>query len=299
MEGNNQGYIEDDVVYDDLMNTSAWAGPQDQYPYAQAHPTEPDAYRYPTSQPSYDHFDLSQHQQQAYSPATFSNSPYTSYQNAGPSEIFGPTSYNVDPSLHNSVTFHQPHNSFPYTPQTAETATISPHSLQYNIQANPLLNRGVSNSTFQQSAGGFDNKPDYTFNQGPQDRSAVYFNDSQIGSQQRSGITVQYPILPNGTSSNDSKQDVMRYVEGDPSSSTPRAQQFKPAPAPNPLRLTETEMYDSKSGSSRPRFDYAPYVAWQDEPIQVAPGLKSQSIILSNVPCSFLDYHQLANMSCL
>ena len=286
------------MVYDDLMNTSAWAGPGDQYQFSQAHPPPQDQYQYATNPPSYDHFDLSQHQQQAYAPVTFSNSPYTSNQHARPSDVFGPTSYNVDPSLYSSTAFQQPQSSFSYAPQATENATISPHSLQYNMQPNPLLNREAATSTFQRASSGFENKPEYSFSREPQDRQTVYFNEQQNTMQQRSENAVRYPSLPNGVSSNDSKQIVSRYVEGDQLSAASRPQQFKPTPPKDPLRITEPELYASKSSSSRPRFDYAPYVAWQDEPIQVAPGLKSQSIYFLDRSLPILSYCRLADTLC-
>ena len=277
------------MVYDDLMNTSTWAGPGDQYPYSQVHhPPAPDHYQYPATQPSYGQFDLSQqHQQQAYARTAFPNPIYTSNQHARPADVFGPTSFSVDPSLYNPAPFQQPQNSFAFPPQSPDAATVSPHSLQYNIQANPPLNRDVSSPIFQPSSNGFEHKPEYPFSQGVEDRSAAYFNGHQNNIQQRSGNTVQYPSLPNGAPTKDSKQNTARNVEGDQPSSAPRPHQSKPTPTQSFLRVTEPNLYAFKSSSSRPRFDYAPYVAWQDETIQVAPGLKSQSFLIA-LPYLFL-----------
>jgi hypothetical protein len=278
MEGNlNHGYIPEDMGYDDLINNAGWPGAANPYPYQQqAHPAQDPYSQYTTSQPSFDQYDLSH--QTSYTPVTYSNSPYVSqYQHARPSDVFGPTSFNVDPSLQSSATYHGTETSFSFAPPATETRTISPQNLQYAMSSNQPMNRSVSNSPFQRQAGGVVNNFSHTLHQQPQDHAALYF-DSQNDTMQRGQTnSVQYLTFPNGTPDIESKQGVKRSFEGEPSSNAPRPQPVKLAPPPNPLRVTHPALLAAKDSSSRPRFDYAPYVAWEDEPIQVAPGLKSQS----------------------
>jgi hypothetical protein len=89
--------------------------------------------------------------------------------------------------------------------------------------------------------------------------------------------SVRYPTLPNGPTDNESKPAPKGYVEADAASIAPRPQPARSAPAPDPLRITKPELLASKEGASRPRFNYAPFVTWEDTPVQVNLGLKSKS----------------------
>jgi hypothetical protein len=245
--------LQDGVAYDDIMNNPAsWTGNGDQFTYPQQ-PQE----NFPPygNNQSYDHYDLSQPAPYQQAPS-FTNSPYSSqYQHARPSEAFSP--YGVDPT--SSVTPYQ--SSFSFTPQ--ESATIAPHSLQYhnqNISSNQPINRGASVVTQYQQ------QPASNYNQHPQESNAYFNNNLQ---------TIQTNSMHNAPSA--------AYQVPDDS----LGERPKPPPSPvqstnpsyytvNPLRTTHPDLLASKTTSSRPTLDYAPYVRWSDDPVQVAPGLKSQ-----------------------
>jgi hypothetical protein len=278
MDGNSQnhGYLQEDVSYDDLMNNAGWPSSADQYVYPPSHPTQQPQYpRYQTGQTPFDQYDLSQ--QSTFTPSSFTNSPYTSqYQHARPSDVFGPTSvYNVDPSLQ---PYHGPESSFSFSPQ--ETSTISPHSLQYSTPSNQqVINHGASNAMYQH--------PVNHYNQRPQEQSAL-FNSPQNGDMLSTVNSLQYPTLSNSPSEYDSKQssinrnfDVIIPAHGS------SASQVKAVPVQDSLRITHPELLGAKNSSSRPRLEYAPFVSWDDTPVQVAPGLKSQYLVLSAFVCPF------------
>ena len=256
--------------FDDLINNAGWPAAADQqYQYQQP---QPDPYaRYQQSQMPYEHFDPSQ--QPSYPPVSYANSPYTSqYQHARPSDVFGPTSYNVDPSLQASAGYNPPGSSFSFAAPAIETATISPQSLQYQMPPSQHIHRSISNPTFQQSANGMG--PNYS----PRtpDQTAVYYPSAQNGTMQASqGNTVSYPVLPNGSPEIEPKQTVKKYVEADVASSAPRPQQAQLASSQNTLRMLYSDVYASKNPSSRPRFDFAPFLSWEDQPLQITLGLKS------------------------
>jgi hypothetical protein len=281
MEGqSNHGYeLPEDMRFDDLINNAGWPASGDQQ-YQYQHPPQDPYTRYQPNQISFDHFDPSQ--QPSYPPVSYANSPYApQYQHARPSDVFGPASYNVDPSLQSSAGYHGPESSFSFAPPAIENATISPQSLQYQMPSNQPVHRGASNATFHQSANGIGNN----YNQRPQDQSTVYYPEVQNGTMQNSqGNSVRYPVLPNGAPENESKQSVKKYVDPDATSSAPRTQQAKSTSSQNPLRMTHPELYASENHSSRPRFEYAPFLTWEDEPMQITLGLKSTSLC----PADFL-----------
>jgi hypothetical protein len=260
----------EDMRFDDLINNAGWPASADQQ-YQYQHPPQDPYARYQPGQVSYDHFDPSQ--QPSYPPVSYSNSPYApQYQHARPSDVFGPSPYNVDPSLQSSAGYHAPGSSFSFAPPAIESATISPQSLQYRMPSNQPINRSVSNAPYQQPANGIGNN----YNQRAQDSSAVYYSEAQNGTMPASQSNpVQYPVLPNGAPENESKQAVKRFVDADAASSAPRTQQAKSTQSQNPLRMTHPELYASENRSSRPRFEYAPFLTWEDEPMQITLGLKS------------------------
>lgn len=287
MEGHNShGFIHDDMAYDDLMATAGWPAPteQQQYAYPQ-HPT-PDTYgRYTTSQPSYDQFALSQQPQ--YPPVTYSNSPYASqYQHARPSDVFGPTSFHVDPSLPGSTAYHGHDSSFSFDPHNMEPATISPQSLQYSMPQSQSLNRAVATSDLQRQQNALPNN----FNQQTQSPTPAYYHPSQNGAfqQTQNSNNVRYPTLPNDIEAEPKQQTKTTVVDATLQSaqlSAQRVQQSKPAPVPNPLRITHPELVDETT-TNKKRFEFAPFLTWEDEPVQSVPsGLKS--MYTTPLPCFF------------
>jgi hypothetical protein len=272
MEGqSNHGYdLSEDMRFDDLINNAGWPASGDQqYPYQ--HPPQDPYPRYQPNQISYDHFDPSQPPSYPQI-SSYANSPYAAQYHARPSDVFGPSPYNVDPSLQTPAGYHAPESSFSFAQPAIETATISPQSLQYRMPSNQPTNRAVSNVPFQQSANGIGNN----YNQRSEDRSAVYYPEAQNGTMHVSqGNSVQYPVLPNGVPENEPKQSLKRYVEAEAPSSAPRTQQTKPAPSQSSLRMTHPDIYASKNRSSRPYFEYARFLTWDAEPMQITLGLKS------------------------
>ncbi|KUJ11810.1 uncharacterized protein LY89DRAFT_212992 [Mollisia scopiformis] len=283
MEGHNNsfGFMPDDLGgYDDLMQHAGWPADanQHQQQFSFASPSQ-DYSRYTTSQPAPTHGHYNTTQQPIYPPVSYSNSPYASqYQHARPSDVFGPTSYNVDPSLQ-GTTYHGHESSFPFAPQTNDTATISPQTLQYSINQNPAVGRSVSNSTFQRSA---SNGIGNSFHPRQQDQSNMFFqnvapqNGNVLSNQANN---VRYPILPNENSEAESKPYIKRQETDTDShtqlASVPRLQQVKPSTPPNSLRSTHPELLNRSNNSSQARLAYAPFLHFEDTPIQVTLGLKN------------------------
>jgi hypothetical protein len=279
MDGHNNhpGYLQDDMSYDDLMNSGGWPASGEQYSYQPPPQQQQDPYaRYQQpNQPTFDQFELPQ--QPSYNSTPYSNSPYASQYHARPSDIYGPSSYNVvDPSLQGSAAYHGQDGSFPFASHAIENPTIAPQSLQYNIPSNVSVNRGAPNAAYQRSANGIT-----SFNQRPQDQAALYYSNPQNGNMQlNQASSVRYPTLPSGPTDNEPKLVPKGYVEADAASVAPRPQPVRSAPAPDPLRITKPELLAPKEGASRPRFNYAPFVTWEDTPVQVNLGLKSKSTSL-------------------
>ncbi|PQE23351.1 C-x8-C-x5-C-x3-H type zinc finger protein [Rutstroemia sp. NJR-2017a WRK4] len=288
----NHAFIQDDVDLNGLLgNSGTWP---DQYAYQQPHVQDPYG-RYTTSQPSYDQqtYDLSH--QTSYTPVSYStNSPYTSqYQNTRASDVFSPAPYDLDPSLQEPTSYHGVPNSFPFQPSTTHS-TISPQTLQYNMLSQQQLNNGIQSSPFQPSTGGPGTPAEYSFGQRPQANQTHYYNQPQNGTLQQQQKAIHEAANKNIRYANSNpelaaKQNAKPYVpEDNPSSSSntttisapspvpipARIPEVKPIPPQNPLRITHPELL-AKTTSSRPRFSFAPFVVWDDTPIQVAPGLKN------------------------
>jgi hypothetical protein len=278
MDGDNHGYLQDDVNYDDLMN-GGWPPPTptDQYAFGQPHQAPQAQYtQYPNTQALYPQYDMS-HQQQP--PNAYANSPYTNQYLQPQPDIYGPPSYGIEPTLQNSASYHGPESSFHFAHHGAEAPTISPASLQYNSQA--PVNHGAPVSTYEQ--------PLSNFNQRPLDNSALYFNPAQSSNLQNTGSPSQYPTLNDGAAFQEFRQsprpldrnETLPLVAPEPAAAPPtRPKSFKSSVIQNPSiqappRLTRPELYANKNSSVRPRLAYAPFLAWEDQPIEVPPGIKS------------------------
>jgi hypothetical protein len=254
------------------MNTS-WPVSTEQYAYQQ-NQQQQGLYAQPyATQPSFDHFNL---QQQSYAPTQYTTtSPYTSqsqYQHARPSDVFGPTSYNLDPALQTS-TEYPADSSFSFGLHGANNDTISPQTLQYQMASA----QSPTNASFQQPANGY-NRP----------QQASFF---QNGNLQNTETSIQYPALPRSSSNPEPKQKLKTSGGADDSSSTasaPSQQKAQARATQNVLRITHPELLANGNPSTRPQFPYAPFLFWEDTPIQVAPGLKSEYQISSTDLCSYL-----------
>lgn len=248
------------------MSNPGWPAPSEpQYGYPQ-HPA-PDAYgRYPANQQTYSSYDLPS--QTPYPSTAYTNSPYESqYQHARPSDVFGPTSYNVEPSQQGTAGYRGNQGSF-FTPQHLEAPTISPESLQYSAPPSQTMNRTMAASALQQS-NGLSNH----YNPRALDSSTAYFSPSQNGNfQQTQTSAVQYPTLKQDPDM-DSKQNINKQYDA-ALIAQPRAQPVR-EPAPNPLRITHPQMHDDKA-ANKPLFSHATYLRWENEPVPVPAGLKSR-----------------------
>ena len=170
---------------------------------------------------------------------SYSNSPYASqYQHARPSDVFGPSSYALDPALQRSAAYNGPESSFGLHGTDSASATVSPHFFQYNMASvQPPINRGVPNSAFQ--------RPPSDFRQQPQDHTAIYFSNTTSDNLQNTESSTRYSVLPNAFSNHASTQNLKRFGEGDDSStaSAPRALQDKAVSGQDTLRITHSELY--------------------------------------------------------
>lgn len=279
MEGHNNNFtfMSDDLGgYDDLIQNTAWPSDADHQQQQFFAPPSQDPYaRYTASQQTAAHGHYNS-QQPSYPPVSYSNSPYASqYQHARPSDVFGPTTYNVDPSLQ-GTTYQGHESSFSYTPQRTDNATIAPQSLQYGLSQNTAMNnRSVSNPAFQRTANGMENN----IHLRPQDQSNMYFQNatSQNGSVlSNQANNVRYPMLANEDS--DSKPYIKRQdvVDNNQMTPVPRPQQVRPVSPPNPLRSTRPDLLDGSDTSSKARLPHAQYLRFEDTPVQVTLGLKSK-----------------------
>jgi hypothetical protein len=110
---------------------------------------------------------------------------------------------------------------------------------------------------------------------------------------QNTESSIQYPALPSG-SDPQAKQESKNFGRPDDFSSVPAparlAQpQAQNMGAKNGLRTTHPELHASENPSSRPRFEFAPFLSWEDVPIQVAPGPKSKkNTLIWSVARTFL-----------
>ncbi|CZR59883.1 related to tpa inducible protein [Phialocephala subalpina] len=281
MEGQNNSFdfLPDDLAYDDLIHNAGWpANTQQQQQYAFAQPSHDPYARFASSQPgtAQGHYNINQ--QQSYPAVSYSNSPYAAqYQHARPSDVFGPTSYNVDPSLQSS-TYHGHDSSFSFAHHTGESATIAPQSLQYGVNQNQnqALNRTVSNSAFpQRSASSMGNN----FQQVSQDQSSnMYFQNNQNDDVHlNQANSIRYPVLPNATPETEPKPFIKKQ-ELDPMQTTravPRPQQIQLAASSNPLRITHPDLFESRDASSQARLEYAPFLVFEATPVPVSVGLKN------------------------
>lgn len=320
MDGDNHGYIPDDVDFDGLLNNApVWSNTADQYGYQQQQSQpqpqqqqqpqqqhqhiQQDPYaRYSTNQPSYgQQYDLSQ--QPSYNSLSYSNNPAyaAQYNHARPSDMFGPSPYNLDSSMQEPNSYHGAQSSFPYHQNATQHPTISPQTLQYsNMLAQQQLNNGITSAAFQRSNSGIGSKPDYNYGQRAQSNGDNhFFTQSQNGiapqkmAQNISSNPARYPSVATDLGPKEEmKQHIpleAKYPVAVPATASaavaPRQRETVPefqliAPAPNPLRVTHPDLVANNT-SSRPRFSYAPFVTWEDRPMDIAPGLKSQYICIS------------------
>lgn len=271
MDGNNHhhSYLQDEVNYDDLINNAGWPGSADLYTYPQPqpqpHPAQDGYPRYQSTQSPFDQYDLSQQPTAPTYVPSFSNTPYASqYQHARPPDVFGSLSYSVDPTMQS---YHRPESSFSFNPQENAGTTISPHSLQYNTSSNQSLSHASPNIMFQQSIN--------NYNQRPQEQPAL-FNNAPSRSMLTSGNSLQYQTLPNGLPGHDVSLNARRNFDVViPTADSPCPFPTKTESDQDSLRITHHELLERKKKSSLPELQYAPFVVWDDTPIQVAPGLKS------------------------
>ena len=181
MDGHNNthGYLQDELQFDnyDLINGNGWPAENNNHQQFFQQPSQDQYARYTPAQTSYENFNLSQ--APSYPATSFSSAPYPSqFQSGRQADLYDHHDFSIDPSLGGSS--YQ--SSFsPFAPQ-AESATISPQSLQYSMPPTTTVSRAVSNE-FQQRA---TNNMATTFAQRPPSHSAtaMYYNNVQKNNNQ-------------------------------------------------------------------------------------------------------------------
>ncbi|RKF75670.1 putative zinc finger protein [Golovinomyces cichoracearum] len=273
MDGqNSHGFVPVDLTYDDdLLTSTGWqsAGNQ-QYHYPQNGQDQFASYQSQLhlGQPSYEHFNVTQ--QPSYSSLTYENSPYgNQFQRS--SDLFAP-SFAVDQPIQSSQNYHTQNRSYSFVPQLNENATISPHTLQYSMSQNGGPGDSNSNLDFKQNA---NNIPD-NFSQRSQN-SSLYYN-----------VASNLPNTQNAQSQYIGRQGPVQEIDTRQLNQTSGSSNVQAAAVPaqrsqvkpttdtkSSLRITCPDLYESKNTSTRPRFDYAPFVTWEDVPLKITVGLKN------------------------
>jgi hypothetical protein len=315
MEGNNgYGFIPGDHTYDDLINNAVWAGAGDQFLYTQPqqqqqqHAHQPqDLYatfannqqhQQQQQQSNFGNADISM-QQQAYSSASYNPQYVSQYQqNHQSSAFFGATTTNVDPSLQtSSPSPYHPTQESPFSNQPS--TTVSPHYLQYGIATtHQPVNHGVQQQLYQQpQQSQSQSQPKSitnTFDQRSHDPSTLYFNNLENGNlQQNASNPVHYSALPSERQNNDFRPTVnpvnvtnnsqisnlQRQVNSASPLNVPLQQPIKQNwPQQNPLRIIDPELLKLAEGDvSRRPLPHAPYLTFDQTPVQINLTLKSKS----------------------
>lgn len=278
MDGSNQNgfpVFREDLGYEDIEHDASWTpppNPGEQFQYSQSHPAQNGFQQYHSAQPAYNPYDLSHQPTPTYA-SSFSSGPYLSQyqpqhqsQHVRPSDMFASTSYNVDPSLQ---AYHAPGSSFSFS-TPANSATISPDSLQYPTPSNHPVNSGSINSMFQQPGN------NYT----PPFHEHSLFHRASNGDILNNGSSLQYsalPKVPASTEHNSKPIEKRKFETVIPTGNASRSLPAKTETIHNPLRITHPELLVTPSPIL-----HAPWVFVDETPIQVDTTLKCQYMFLEN-----------------
>lgn len=273
MDGqNNQGFVTVDLTYDDdILNPAGWpASGNPQYHYHQNMQDQYPNYQgqLNLSQPSYDHFNVNQ--QPAFTPLPYENSPYSN-QLQRPSDLF-PHSFTPDASIQTSPSYSTQNRTYSFAPQSNENATISPQTLQYSIGQHQELVNTDTNVEFKPSVNGVSD----SFTQRTQDSSLYYSKLRNLPNSQN-----EFTQYDNATETGQKvgvRQLIPKPATVTVAPVTLPAQfpQAKPlSDQKSSLRISRPDLYESKNSSSRPRFEYAPFIVWEDVPLKITVGLKN------------------------
>ncbi|RKF61010.1 putative zinc finger protein [Erysiphe neolycopersici] len=273
MDGqNSQGFVAVDLTYDDdILNPTGWpASGNPQYHY---HQNTQDQYpnyqgQLNLNQPSYEHFNVNQ--QPSFTPLPYENSPYSN-QLQRPSDIFT-HSFTPDTSIQTSPTYSTQNRTYSFAPESNENATISPQTLQYSIGQHQELANADTNVDFKTSVNGVSDN----FTQRTQDSSLYYSKSTNLPNAQNE--LSQY----NNATETGQKVGVRQLIPKPTQVAIPATTfpaqfpQAKPfSDQKSSLRISRPDLYESKNSSTRPRFEYAPFIVWEDVPLKITVGLKN------------------------
>lgn len=304
VHGQADEFIPDDMVFDDLINTTGWPSSSATNQYTAYHPqpnhTPQNTYSpyQPPSQPTYQ-YDLPR---QSYSPMPYSNSPYVSqlppqpqpqsqYQPPSRTSHDYNTSYaSLDPSLHHSSPYQPSNASYLYPQQQAAHPTVSPNSLYANpVSQLQQVNRSTSNSPYPQQASNQVN----SFDHGNQHHAGSYYNSFQYESMpQPQAVSVQYPKLPPSSTPTERAIPNSTYnIVNETLSHTPQInrspQPPQPAQAsppyqptavttPSTVRITHPDLLAVKDTTLKHPMNHAPFAVFMKVAVPGAtpPGAK-------------------------
>lgn len=273
MEGhNNHTYLPEDMNFDEIMNGGWPATTNDNTQYTNFQQA-PDQYaRYTPDQSTYANYDLNISQAPSYPTVPYHNSPYVSqFTNTRPSNAFNQNSYAVDPSM-SARNYHGHGNGYAFTPQAMENTTIAPQNLQYampqtvNHAPNAFQQRPVVEVPSYAHRPTQDALPAHTgmyYNSMPNRNPAVTQNSLP-----------QYANTPLNNLTPNSTITVQRPSEKD-KPVVQRPLLVKEMPQQDFLRVTRPELLSTHS-STRPPFEYAAFIHWEDKPVDITLGLKSK-----------------------
>ncbi|KAL3424587.1 hypothetical protein PVAG01_03868 [Phlyctema vagabunda] len=291
----NPAYVADD----EIMNNTAWNGGHEQYAFQQPHLGQDHFPQYGSTQPSFDHFDLSPHP--SYPPDAYTQSPYTSHfqhQHSRPQDVFSTTSYSFDgqtPSLQDQNPYASQHNAYGYrspAPNAGSNAsTITPSSLHYSNNgpiSQPHIDQqqinGLSRIAYQQPPTRIESpNPVYNqFNQRPaQETNPRYYTDSPNPVVQQRHVEPR-PVANNNFPSTSTPVQAALIqptsIQPTPTQSVnlarPSIQPQSSQPA-DPLRITHPDLLAKAKDSPTLSLRGAPFMILKDESVQIPPGLKN------------------------
>jgi len=169
MENHSQGYVPDDVGFNDYMSgidTAGWSETvDDEYTIPHTQPQDFNAHYAPPSQsqPTYDQtYSVPQN---AYSNLSYNNNAYSHYQQERNIPSYSNASYGLDPALSDVYGSQASYTTF----APATNRTISPQNLHYGSttirQSSQSAPNHVSYGTTGMAASGVQTSPSFSFSQ--------------------------------------------------------------------------------------------------------------------------------------
>ncbi|KAI1002341.1 hypothetical protein K3495_g5861 [Podosphaera aphanis] len=271
MDGQNgRGFVPSENFDEDILNAQGWsAAGESHYSYSHHPQDHYSTYQGSLHQPAYDHFNVGQ--QPSYTNINYENSPY-GHQFQRQADVFAQSSFSVDPPLQSLQNYQSQNRSYSFNSLQNENTTISPQNLQYSMnQAQDESNQG-----FKRTVTRLANGAAASFPQNSQENP--YFHASR-NAQYLQGDSFQHLKASNTAQRVEPNHHVRKFESINSSTSaTPLVHNFALKSGEefqNQPRLTRPDMYEAKNKSTRPRFEYAPFVVWEDIPLKITVGLKN------------------------